>query len=189
MKKALGAADERIAAFKKAKQLVGGAGDADAHAFADEARGAVDLAEPKFFVGAEIDTIMAAIDLQSLRKTPRAAREIQKLSGFAMALHDFDAFERLEGANQNGGGGSSGLAHHVEHKVIAIIEENVDVPGSEIHRADAWRRAAEMMSGRVARRIRFGFDDAAADASRRQIVHDDFADQETSELDGIFGKL
>src|SRR5579864_1027706 len=92
MKEALGAADERIATLEEAKQLVGSAGDADAYTLGDGTRWMIDLAKPKFFVCAEIDAIMAAVDLQSLREAPRAAREIQKLGGFAMPLHDFDAF-------------------------------------------------------------------------------------------------
>jgi len=99
MKKPLGAADERIAALKKAKELVGSARDADAHAFACGADGMVDFTEPEFLVRAKVDAIVAAVDLQRLRKTSRAAREIVEHGGFAMALHDFDTFERLEGAN------------------------------------------------------------------------------------------
>lgn len=185
----LGAAHEGIAAFEETEQLVRGAGDADAHAFADAADGMVDFAEPECFIGAEVDAVMAAVDLQSLREAPRAAREIEKPRGFAMTLHDFDAFERFERANQNGGGGFGGLAHDIEHEVVAVIEKNVDVAGSKIHGTDARRWPAKVMPGRIARRISFGLDDAAADAPLRQFVDDDFADKETRERNGIFGKL
>src|SRR5690349_18367732 len=87
---AFGAADEGIAAFKEAQKLVGGAGDADAHAFADGARGTVDFAKPEFFVFAEVHAVVAAIDLQRLREAARPAREIEEFSGIAVALHDFD---------------------------------------------------------------------------------------------------
>src|SRR5690348_14899223 len=46
-----------------------------------------------------------------------------------------------------------------------------------------------MMSCGIARGICFRLHDAATDASGGEIVHDDFADQETSELDGVFWKL
>jgi len=59
--------------------------------------------------------------------------------------------------------------------------------GAEIHRTDARSRAAEMMSGGIARRIRFRFHDTAAEAARREIVDDDFSDEETSEPDS-FGR-
>src|ERR1041385_3443462 len=132
MKKPLGAADERIIAFKEAKQLMGCARDANAHAFADGAHGMVCFAKPQRSWAAEIDAVVTAIDLQRLREASRAAREVQKLRGFAVALHDFDAFERLERANQNGSGGFWRLAHHVEHKMRAIIEKYIDVAGSQI---------------------------------------------------------
>lgn len=186
MKKPLGAADERIAALKKAKELVGSARDADAHAFACGADGMVDFTEPEFLVRAKVDAIVAAVDLQRLRQTSRAAREIAEFRGFAMALHDFDAVERLERANENGGGGFGRFTHDVEHEVVAVIEKNVDMAGREIHRADARRWPAKMVSSRIARRIRLGLNDAATDTADREIVHDHFANQEARELNGVF---
>ena len=173
-----GAADERIAALEEAKEPAGGAGDADAHAFADGAGGVADFAEPEFFVFAKIHAVVTAIDLQSLREAARPAGEIAKLGGVAMALHDFDAFERLERANQDSRGGFPRLAHNVEHEVRAVVEENVDVAGGEIHRADAQRGPAKMMPSGIARWVRFGFDDAAAHASGGKFVNHDFADEE-----------
>src|SRR5579859_5460316 len=105
MKEAFGATDEGVAAFEKAEQFAGGAGDADAHAFADGSRRMIDFAEPEFFVFAEIHAVVASIDLQGLREAAGTAREIEERGGFAMALHDLNSFERLESANQNGGGG------------------------------------------------------------------------------------
>ena len=183
------ATDEGVATLKKTKQLIGGAGDADAHTFADEAGGMVDFAEPEFFVCAEINAIVAAIDLQRLREASRTAREIQKLGGFTMALHDFDSFKRLERANQNGRGGFGRLANDIEHKVRAVVEENVNVAGSKIHGFDARGGPAEMMPGGIARRIRFGLNDAAADAAGGKFVHHDFADEEAREFDGVLGKF
>ena len=187
--KPFGAADEGVAALEKTEQLVGGACDANAHAFADGADAMVDFAEPEIFIFAEIDAIVAAIDLQSLREATRPAGETEKLGGFAMALHDCDAFERLERANEDGGGDFGRLADDIEHEMRAVVEENINVAGSEIHGFDARRGPAEMMTGGIARRIRFGFDDAAADASGRQVVHYDFADEETRKFDGVHGKL
>src|SRR5262249_11544059 len=89
--KTLGAADKGIAALEKTKQLIGGASDADANAFGDGTHGIVDFAEPEFFIRAEIDAVVAAIDLQRLCQAPRTARKMQELGGFAMALHDFDS--------------------------------------------------------------------------------------------------
>lgn len=189
MKEAFGATDEGVAAFEKAEQLVGGTGDADAHAFAEGARRMADFAEPESFVFAEIHAVVAATDLQSLRKAAWTAREVQEHGGFAMALHHFNSSDGFESANQNGGGSPGRFADDVEHEVRAVVEENVDVAGSEIHGLDARRGAAKMMTRGIARRIGFGLDDAAADAPGREFVHDDFADEETRELDGVRRKL
>src|SRR5215472_1604444 len=185
----LGAAHERIASFKKAQQFVGSACDADAHAPSDAAHGMVDRAKPEFFVRAEIDSVVAAIDLEGLRETPRPAREVQEFSGFAMPLHDFDSLQRLERADQNGSGGFRALADDVEHEMSAVVEKNMDVARGKIHRADSRRGSPKMMSGRIARRISFGLDDATADPSGRQFVHHHFADQEARKLHGLFGEF
>ena len=106
-----------------------------------------------------------------------------------MLLHQLDAIERFNGANQNRRGGSGALADDVEHEVRAIVEENVRMAMGEIHRANTRRGPAEVMARRVARRIRFCFDDAAADASSRKIMDHHFADEKAGEGDGIGGKF
>ena len=106
-----------------------------------------------------------------------------------MALHQLDAIERLNGANENRRGGSGVLADDVEHEVRAIVEENICMAMGEIHRANARSRPAEMMARWIARGIRFCFDDAAADASSGKIVDHHFADEKAGESDGIGGKF
>ena len=51
------------------------------------------------------------------------------------------------------------------------------------------RHAAEGMSGRVADGIRLGLDDATGDAPGARVVHDDLAEQEARERDGVGGEL
>lgn len=188
-KQALGAADERIAAFVEAERKVGGAGDADANGLADGGGWAFYGAEPERAGSAEIQAIVAAVDLESGGEASRAAGEVEKASGVAMTLHEFDAIERFESADENGGGGAGRFADDVEHEVGAVVEEDVGVALGEIHGADARRGAAEMMAGGIAGRIGFGFDDAAAEASGGEIVDDDFADEEAGESDGARGKF
>src|SRR6267143_2707485 len=98
-----------------------------------------------------------------------------------MALHQFDAIERLESANENRRGGPGGLTDDVEHEVRTVAEKNVCVTGSEIHGANARRRTAEVMTSRITGRVCFRFDDAAAEASNREVVHDHFADEKAGE--------
>jgi hypothetical protein len=46
-----------------------------------------------------------------------------------------------------------------------------------------------VVAGGIARRIRFRFHDAPADAAAGKFVHDDFADQKTREFDGVAGQF
>jgi hypothetical protein len=132
---------------------------------------------------------VAAVDSQGRGQTTRATSEIEEASGLAMLLHEFDAFEGLEGADENSRGGCGRLADNVQHKMSAVIKKNINVTRSEIHRTDAWRGAAEMVSGGIGWGIGFDFDDASAETTSREIVDDDFADEEAREFDGIYRKF
>ncbi len=181
----LGPADERIAAFVEAEELVGCPGDADAHGPADGSRGLTAVTEPERAGSAQVEAIVAAVDLQRGGEPSGTTGEIGKAGSFAVALHDFDAFEGLERANQDRRGGGRELAHDVEHEVRAIVEENVGMARGEIHRADARRWAAVVMTRGIARGIGFGLDDAAADASCGEIVDHDFANEESREFNRV----
>src|SRR6267378_7377929 len=102
-----------------------------------------------------------------------------------MALHQFDAIERLESANENRRGGPGGLTDDVEHEVRAVVKKNVCVTGCEIHGANARRRTAEVMTSGIAGRVCLRFDDAAAEASTGEILDDHFPDEKAGEGDSI----
>jgi len=184
-KKALGSADKGIAALEKSKQFVRSAGNADPDGLANGAGRAAGGSEPQRFMGAKIGAIVTAVDLQRLRKPSGTSREIEQLGCLTVPLHKLNALERFERANQNRGSGFGGLAHDVEHEVRAIVEENVDVARGQVHRANSGSGSAKMMPRGIAGRIRFGFDNAAADAPSRQFVNHNFPDQEARELDSI----
>jgi len=132
---------------------------------------------------------VATVDLKSGSEAPGAAGEIEESGGLAMALHELDAFERFEGADEDCGGDSGRLAHDIEHEVRAIVEKNVGMAGGEVHRTNARSRAAEMMSGGIAGRIGFRFHNTAAEAARGEIVDDNSSDEEASEIDGVRWKF
>jgi hypothetical protein len=186
---ALGAADKGIAALVKAKELIGGTGNADADGFSDGANGMVGFAQPQRAGGAKVEAVVAAIDLKSGGEASWTAGEIEKPGGLAMALHELKAFERFESADEDRRGGSHGLAHDIEHEVRAIVEKNVGVARREVHRTDARSWTAEMMPRGIAGRIGLRFHDAAAEASRGEIVDDNSSDKETSEIDGVRRKF
>jgi len=132
---------------------------------------------------------VAAPDSECGSKASRAAREIEKPVGLAVALHKLDALERFERSDENGRRDSGALAHDIEHEVRAIIEKNIGVARGEIHRANTRSRAAKVMSGGIAGRIGLRFHNAAAEAARGEIADDNFSDEEARQLDGISWKL
>jgi len=73
-----------------------------------------------------------------------------------------------------------------------VVEEDVDVPWSEIHGANPRRGATEVMAGGISRRIGFGFDDASAEAASGKVMDYNFADEEARQSDGVmreFGSM
>lgn len=158
----LGAANERVASLVEAEELIGGPRDADSNGFADEPGGMLRRPEPQCAGSAKVEAVVAAVDLKSGGKTAGASRKIENPCGLAVLLHECDAIERFKGADENGCGCANGLTDDVEHKVRAVVEENVGVTGGQIHRANPRRGSSEMMARRIARRIRFRFHDAAA---------------------------
>ena len=188
-KQSFGAADKGIAALVETERALGSAGDADANSFADGPGGSSAGSEPERARGAQVHSIMTAINPKSGGKASGAAREVEQASGAAIVLHKLDAIERFEGTNENGGGGSRRLTHDIEHEVGAVVEKNINVALGKIHGADARGWAAEMVAGGITGRIGLGFDNAAAETPRGEIVDDDFADEESREGDGARGKF
>jgi hypothetical protein len=147
------------------------------------------FAQPELTGGAQVEPVVGAVDLKSGGEPSRAPCEIEKPSGLAVSLHERDAVKRFGRADEDRRGYAGRFADDIEHKVRAIVEENVDVAWSEIHRANPRCWAAKMVSGGVARRIGFCLHDAAAKAARREIVDDDLSDEEACEFDGIAWKF
>ncbi len=185
----LRAADEGIAALIEAKKLVGGAGEPDADGFADGPNRMVRDAKPKGTGSAEVEPVVVAVDLQGRGETTGATGEIEKASRLAMALHEFDAFQRFEGADEDRSRGSGRLADHVQHEMCTVVEEDVDVPRSEIHGANPRGGATEMMPGGISGWIGLSFNDASAEAASGKVMDDDFADEEARENDGVMRQL
>jgi len=84
-----------------------------------------DHAEPEWPTRKEIETIEAMVDPERSGEPPRATRKIAKLHALPMPLHQRDAFQRFQRANQNASANSRGLARNIQHEVHAIIEIDV----------------------------------------------------------------
>jgi hypothetical protein len=65
--------------------------------------------------------------------------------------------------------------------MIAVGEVDVRMAPAQEHGAIPRRGPTKMMSGRIARRISFGFDDAADEPAGGEFSHHDLADKEASE--------
>jgi len=189
LEKALRTADEGVAPFVKAQESIGGVSDTYADCFSNRPDGMVAFAEPKRAPGAEVKTVVTAVDLKRGGKAAGTAGEIKRPSGLAVLAHYLQPIQWFERPDEYGRGDSSRLAHDIEHEVRAVVEKNVGMARRKIHRTNARSRATEMMSGGIAGRIGFRFDDAAAEAASGEVADDNFSDEEARQLDGISRKF
>jgi hypothetical protein len=104
-------------------------------------------------------------------------------------LHLVYAFERLKRTDQHPASNVQGFRGDIEHEMIAVGEVDVGVAAAEKHRAIARGGPSKMMGGGIARRIGFGFDDAADKLAGWEFANHHLADEETGEGDGPSGQL
>jgi hypothetical protein len=99
--KPLRPADEGVPPLVESQHAVGVLRDADAHADADWSRRAHRRAEPQRPAPAQVEAVQPWADTQRRGEPARATREILETRSPAVALHGFNAFQRLDGAQQN----------------------------------------------------------------------------------------
>jgi hypothetical protein len=192
---AKGTADEGVAALVKAEQAVGGAGDADAAALAEEKPaggrgggvGGGEGGEPEGAGSAEVGAVEGAINAEGSGQAAGAAGEVQEVLGVAVKLHLRDAVDGLKSADEDAAADSGDFGTDVEHEMVAIAEIDVGVAAAEEHGASARGGAAKVVGGGVTLGVSLGFDDAAAEARSGEFADDDFADQEAGQGDGVGG--
>src|SRR5882762_2792335 len=115
------------------------------------------FAQPERAGSAEVEAVVATVDLKSGSEAPGAAGEIEEPGGLAMALHELDAFERFEGTDEDCGGDSGRLAGRIGlrfHNAAAeaargeIVDDNSsDEEASEIDGVRWKLSAAEAADG------------------------------------------
>src|SRR5258705_10303685 len=121
----------------------------------------------------EIPPVVLDRDAERLREVARPATEVVFADGAAVRrasrLHQFDAVERLQRANEHGARIAVGFGHRVHQVVDAVVQ---------IHVRNAWRTEERFTSfgpsergmtcGIVFADVRLGFnDDAGGDALAR----------------------
>jgi hypothetical protein len=112
----LRAAYERAAAFVEPIRTMNVAGDADPDADADFARAPNRVSKPQFTGRAQIHPVIPFVDLHGLREAPRSAREIEQASRAATPLHEADALQRFDRANQDPRAHARFFARDVHHE-------------------------------------------------------------------------
>jgi len=163
--------------------------DPNTNGSGDGPGGTLNDAEPERPSSAEIESVVASIDLQGCSQAPGTSRQIKQAMGLAVPLHELDAFKRLKCPDQNRRSNGCRLAYHIQHEMRAIVKENVSMTRGEIHRADARRWTTVVMTRWIARGISFGFYDAAAESSLRQFVDYNFSDEEARQGHRAHGKF
>jgi len=164
-------------------------GNADSHAGGDLRGRPRYPTQPQRPVRAQIEPVVAAIDVHRDGEPAWPTREIPQAIRAAPDLHERNALERLERSDQNPGPDSAGFARDIEQVPHAVIEVYVGMSALEKQRAIACRRSAEGMAGCIADHIGLGFDDSSARRSRARLVHQHAADEETRQLDAVDRQL
>jgi hypothetical protein len=124
-------AHERIAALVETQRAMSFLGDADAYAYTDSPRWTRGCSEPKLARTAEVNSIKLSRDPKCFGETSWPARKVNHALRVAMALHSFDAFERLDSSKQHAFSDAFALAGNVEHVMIAVHKIDVRVSAFE----------------------------------------------------------
>jgi hypothetical protein len=124
-------ADEWTTALEETQRPISFLSDADAHAYPDSPGRACSCAEPKLAGTAEVNSIKLSRDPKCFGETSWPARKVNHALRVAIALHAFDAFERLDSSKQHAFSDAFALAGNVEHVMIAVHKIDVRVSAFE----------------------------------------------------------
>src|SRR5277367_955560 len=182
-------ADEPISPNVESQQTVGCACNADPFALPDFVRRLTVRSEPQRAGLTEVDPVQPAINFQGHAQPSGAPRQVSHSFGAAISLHDRDAIGWLDSPDQDPRAHAGRLAGHVQHERSAVGQIDIRVSALEEERPIARGYAAIGVTRGIADAICLGLNDAAGRHAFRQHPHEHFADEKTSELDGIDGHL
>ena len=124
---------------------------------------------------AEDGAVVGQVDAESRRQLAGSATELPQRPSVPARRHGLYAGHRFESTDKDGTRHPFGLAHEVEHVVVAIREVDVGRAGRSVHHGvacgDALRRC--MTSSIVHSEVCFSFNDHA---TREQTVDERFDD-------------
>lgn len=182
---AAGAADEGVACLEEAQGAVHFTGDADAHSCAYARRVTNCGSQPEGAIGTEIDTVQALIDVQRSGEASRPSGEICEFVSVTEALHEADAFERLDGAQEHSSTNAGFFGGNVEHVGRSVDEIDVSKSPAQKKRLVSGGLSAEGVAAAIARRVSLNLDNAAAHPGSPGLTHNGFPDEITGEFGGI----
>ena len=133
--------------------------------------------DPQLAAGGEVPGVVTAVDRQRLAEPRRAAGQVEHVLHAAPRVHQRQAIERLDGADQDGAAQADVFRHAVEAPP-GVDHIDVGVPRRAEHRRVAPRHSAIRVASRIAAaQVGFGFDDPPAAEALRRLPHQPLADQ------------
>src|SRR5207253_8586026 len=121
-------------------------------------------------------------DVERLRQVARTAAERVLVDlaavGRAALLHQRDAVERLQRANEYGAGVSVGFSNRIEQEVDAVVQIDVRKAGRTEERLAARRTSERRVAGGIILAdVGLGLDDDAGRHALTRAMDEDFAEQ------------
>lgn len=163
---------------------VGGLCEADAGGGDFGAAGAAERFEARVFGdenggigGAEVNTIVGAIDLHGYAEFAGAAGEVAYFRHGAILLHPWNSPAGFDGADEDGFGFINGAADGVEAVVESVNEVNVGMAGLVPHDAVASGASDVGVAGWVVFDVSFGFNDFAAGKAIRALADEEMTEK------------
>jgi hypothetical protein len=181
---------EVIAPFEESQGAVRLAGKADSGRNANWASRLNRASQPERAIRrTQVDTVLRFVNSHRLGQPTGPSGKVLRARHTAIAFHDIDPFDRIEGADQNSGTHAGSFTGDIHHPARTIRKVNIRVPAREKERAVPGRLSSKGMSRGVPDGICFGLNDPAAHAAFREVVDQGFAHQVAGELDSVDGKF
>ena len=179
----------RVAALVETEQTLGFFGDADADAFPNPTGGPIDAPKPQRSATAQIKTVKTPVNAERGGETPRAPGKVRDRNRSATAVHKVNPFQRLDRPQKNPRPYALWFGGNIQGEPGAVDEIDIGMAVRKKQGAIARGQTPESVATGVVGQIGLGLHNAAAHAPRRQIVHENRADQETCQLNRIFRQV
>jgi hypothetical protein len=141
--------------------------------------------KPKAIVSTKVGSVKSEVNPQGGGKPSRTPGQLVSLSGARTTLHNFEALQGFNRAQEDAGADARKFTRDIQHIGGPINEVNVSVPALEIEGAIASGGSSKSVPRLIIDYIGFGLDDPSAHPTRGDIMDQNFADEIPGELDRI----